>query len=91
MANSVPMLRISGRAYPERPPGRGSQLGSIRRAGIIVDALKCAAEYCGERERRLYKSILEALAHAENWAEGQRAEVVSDVELWNERKSSDEL
>lgn len=91
MANSIPMLRISGRVYPERPPARGAQLGSIRRAAVIVDSLKCAAEHCGERERRLYKSILEALAHAENWAEGQRAEVVSDVELWNAKNSSAEL
>jgi hypothetical protein len=85
-----PTVRISGRVYAERPPAKGSQLGSIRRASLIVGALTTAAELCGERERRLYKTILEALAHAENWAESQRAERLPDAALWSERKSSAE-
>jgi len=85
-----PMLRISGRSYAERPPAKGKELGSIRRASLIVGALTTAAELCGERERRLYKTILEALAHAENWAETQRAERLPDAALWNEKSSSAE-
>jgi hypothetical protein len=85
-----PQVRISGRVYAERPPGKGSELGSIRRASLIVEALTTAAEFCGERERRLYKTILEALAHAENWRDMQRAEKLPDEALWSEKSSSAE-
>jgi hypothetical protein len=62
----VSEIRISGRVYAERPPSSRVSGGESRRRHLIAESLRSAAEFCSERERRLYKSILEVLAHAEN-------------------------
>lgn len=59
-------VRISGREYPERPPGKGYAGEELRRLCAICESLKFSSESCSERERALYKSILEVRAHAEN-------------------------
>lgn len=64
----APTVRISGRLYPERPPNRLASMSPARRMAVIVDSLRFAANGCGEPERGLYKSVLEALAFAENTA-----------------------
>lgn len=74
-------LQVAGRRYPERPPGERLPMDPKARLGQIVYSLKFAADRCSERERRLYKSIVECLAHAENAYEQYKAETVTSEEL----------
>lgn len=75
------MLRISGREYPARPPSKGGQLSQKRRLLLIVQSLRFASETCSETERALYKTILQALAHAENSRDRLTAAPPIDPEL----------
>lgn len=73
------MVAISGRSYPERPPSKKVSGSAARRIWLIVDSLKCAAEFCSETERRLYKDILEVLAHAENLQAQRHGESLGQI------------
>jgi hypothetical protein len=66
LADGADVIRISGRVYPGRPPSKSPNLDDVRRLSLIVESLRFASESCTEPLRRLYKSILEARAHAEN-------------------------
>lgn len=80
---SSPTVRISGRVYPERPSSRGSERDRLRRLLSIASSLKFASEACSEMERRLYKSILEVRAYAENMVEQARGERAVEPELYD--------
>lgn len=71
-------VKISGREYPERPPSKLANVERVRRLLLIADSLKFASEHCSEQERRLYKSILEVRAHAENLVDQVRGERLRD-------------
>lgn len=75
------MLRISGREYPARPPSDGRVGDRLRRLLLITSALEYASGRCSEPERKLYKSILEVRAHAENLVDQVRGEKLGDPQL----------
>lgn len=74
-------IRISGREYPERPPNKSAKLERKRRLMLIVQSLNFASETCSETERRIYKSIREAQAHAENLLDQVKGERLPDPQL----------
>jgi hypothetical protein len=76
-----PVVKISGRVYKSRPPAAGISSDRSRRLASIVDSLSFAASSCVEPERRLYKEILQVLAHAENLMDQQAREVLPDPSL----------
>jgi hypothetical protein len=72
------VMRLSGRSYDERPPSKGVRDSRVRRLTLLVESLNFAAESCTELERRLYKSIREVQAHAENLRDQVKAESLGD-------------
>lgn len=83
-------VKISGREYPERPPSKNANVERVRRLLSIVDSLKFASDQCSEQERRLYKSILEVRAHAENLVDQVRGERLADPSFTDLRKHEHE-
>lgn len=79
-------VKISGREYPARPRRGSSDGNRLRRLRQIAEALRFAAENCTELERRLYKSILEVRAHADNAVEAARGETMPEPSLSDLRK-----
>lgn len=77
-------MQISGRTYPDRPPGRGSRLDRAARLKLLCGFLEEAAAHCTEPERRLYKEIRRVQAMAENLRDYQINERLGDPGMFPE-------